>query len=343
MTRRRLAGASTAVGMLLAAVAVAFVVQRLASNWDDVTDALAGARPGWIAGAAVLAVAGMTAIAVPWRRALRAVGGDLDMGQVVARYYLGELGKYLPGGVWPVVGRGELARRAGVPRVAAYASVGLSLVALYLAAMLLAVAGTPAILGGQRGEDADRYLWILLLLPVGVGVLHHGVLDRLRRLGEKVLRRQLVAEIPPWRESLVLVACYLPSWLLVGTSTWAIARGLGQDVGWWDVAPAAVLSWIVGFLLVPVPGGVGVREAAFAAAAGALDPGVAAAVAVVARVLFVAADGGGALVASAWLARHPAPVAVAPGEAGEADEGAAADAPADAAAPAAEASALPPP
>jgi hypothetical protein len=317
--RRRLAGASTAVGVLLAGLAVAFVGQRLASNWDDVTDAIGGARPGWIAVAAVLAATGMTAIAVPWRRALRAVGGDLAMRQVVARYYLGELGKYLPGGVWPVLGRGELARRAGVPRVAAYASVGLSLAALYLAAMLLTVAGSPAILAGQRGEDAGRYLWTLVLLPVGVGVLHHAVLDRLRRIGEKVLRREIVAEIPPWRESLALVACYIPSWLLIGSATWAIARGLGQDVGWWDVAPAAVLSWIVGFLLVPVPGGVGVREATFAAAAGSLDPGVAAAVAVVARVLFVAVDSGGALVASAWLARRPPPPT---GGAGGVDAGA---------------------
>lgn len=306
MTRRSLAGASTAVGVLLAGLAVAFVGQRLASNWDDVTDALAEARPAWIAGAVVLAVAGMTAIAVPWRRALRSVGGDLAMSQTVARYYLGELGKYLPGGVWPVLGRGELARRAGVPRVAAYGSVALSLVALYLAAMLLAVAGAPAILGGDGGDDAGRYVWILALLPVGVGLLHHAVLERLRRAGEKLLRREIKAEIPPWRDSLALVACYVPSWLFIGTATWAIARGLGQDVGWWDVAPAAILSWIVGFLLVPVPGGVGVREAAFAAAAGTLDPGVAAAVGVVARVIFVAVDGFGALLASAWLARHPA-------------------------------------
>ncbi len=305
--RRRLAGATTAVGVLLAGVAVAFVGQRLASNWDDVTDALSGARPAWIVGAAVLAVAGMTAIAVPWRRALRSVGGDLPMNETIARYYLGEVGKYLPGGVWPVLGRGELARRAGVARVAAYGSVALSLVALYLAAMLLAVAGAPAILGGDGGDgggDAGKYVWILALLPIGVALLHHAVLERLRRAGEKLLRREIRAEIPPWRDSLTLVACYVPAWLFIGTATWAVARGLGQDVGWWDVAPAAILSWIVGFLLVPVPGGVGVREAAFAAAAGTLDPGVAAAVGVVARVMFVAVDGGGALIASAWLARR---------------------------------------
>ena len=303
--RRRLTGASTAIGVVLAAVAVAFVGQRLAGDWDEVTDALGDARPGWIVAAGVLAAAGMTAIALPWRRALHLLGGDLDHPGTIARYYLGELGKYLPGGVWPVVGRGELARRGGVARVAAYGSVALSLAALYLAAMFLAVAGAPFILTSDRGAgDAGKYLWALALLPVGLALLHHAVLERVRSLGERVLKRPIAAEIPRWHQSLALVACYIPAWLLIGTATWAVARGFGQDVGWLDVAPAAVLSWIVGFVLVPVPGGVGVREAAFLAAAGSLDPGVGAAVAVVARILFVLVDVVGALSASAWLARH---------------------------------------
>jgi uncharacterized membrane protein YbhN (UPF0104 family) len=243
----------------------------------------------------------MTAIAIPWRRALRLLGGDLSYPETVARYYLGELGKYLPGGVWPVVGRGELARRGGVARGAAYGSVALSLAALYLAAMFLAVGGAPAIVSG--GDDAGRYLWALALLPLGLVALHHAVLERGRRLGERMLRRSITVEIPRWKDSLGLIACYVPAWLAIGTATWAVARGLGQDVGWFDVAPAAILSWIVGFVLVPVPGGVGVREAAFIAAAGNLDPGVAAAVAIVARVMFIATDALGALLSSLWLAR----------------------------------------
>lgn len=292
---------------MLAGVALAFVGQRMASNWDDVTDSLSEAQPAWIVAAAVLAAVGMAAIAVPWRRALHLLGGELTQADTIARYFLGELGKYLPGGLWPVVGRGELARRAGVARLAAYGSVALSLAALYLAAMFLAVAGAPAILASDRdggGSDATRYLWALALLPVGLILLHHAVLARLRSLGETLLRRTISAEVPRWRDSLTLVACYVPAWLLIGTATWAIARGLGQDVGWLDVAPAAILSWIVGFVLVPVPGGVGVREAAFVAAAGALAPGVAAAVAVVARLVFIAVDTSGALAASAWLAHH---------------------------------------
>jgi glycosyltransferase 2 family protein len=298
----RLAKASTAVGALLALLAGFFVVRTLSRNWDEVRTALEQADVLVIVGAFLLAVAGMTAIAFPWRRALRLLGGDLSYPEVVARYYLGEIGKYLPGGVWPVVGRGELAARAGVARGPAYGSVALSLGSLYLAAMLVVLVGAPAILAGaDTGGDRGRYMWVLALLPLGLVVLHPRVLERLRGLAEKLLRRPIEATIPPWHQSLTLVACYVPAWLLIGTATWAVARGLGQDVSWLDVAPAAVLSWVVGFVLVPVPGGVGVREAAFIAAAGSLDPGVDAAIALVARVLFVLVDAGGAMAAVAWL------------------------------------------
>lgn len=303
------ARASTAVGALLAVLAGFFVVRALTREWDDVREALESANGLWIVGALFLAAAGMTAIAFPWRRALRLLGAGLSYPEIVARYYLGEIGKYLPGGVWPVVGRGELAARAGVARGAAYSSVALSLGALYLAAMLVAVGGAPAILdaaeGNGPGDDGPgRYLWVLVLLPLGLVTLHPQVLGRLRKLAERILHRPIEASIPPWGQSLVLVGCYIPAWLLIGTATWAVARGLGQDVGWFEIAPAAVLSWVVGFVLVPVPGGVGVREAAFVAAAGSLDVGVGAAVALLARVLFVVVDAGGALAAAAWLGRQ---------------------------------------
>lgn len=298
--RRPLAGVSTVVGLALALVAVFFVVRLVARDWDEVRASLTHADAAWMVLAVVLAVLGMTGIALPWRRALQMLGSDLTRASVVSRYYVGEIGKYVPGGIWPVVGRGELAVRGGVPRAAAYGSVALSLAALYLSAMFLVLASVPWMVtnGGSRG-----YLWVLVILPLGVVGLHPRLLVRARGMLQRVLRRRLDLTIPRWRDSLALVALYLPAWVLIGSATWAVARGLGQDAGWFDIAPAAVLSWIVGFVLVPVPGGVGVREVTFVAAATSLDPGVGAAVALVARLLFVLVDSLGFASASAWLAR----------------------------------------
>lgn len=302
---------STAIGVVVALGAAAFVGRALLRDREEIGDALQDATLGWLALAVVLAAVGMVAIAVPWRRAIRLLGDDLPMAQVVGRYFVGEIGKYLPGGVWPILGRGELAVRWGVRRAAAYGSVLLSLLALYLAAMFVVVAGLPVLLGG---DDGSGPVAVLALLPLGLVALHPSALRAVIRLGERLIRRPVDLVVPAWAASVALVARYVPAWLAIGGATWAVARSLDPSAGVLEVGAAAVLSWLVGFVLVPVPGGIGVREAAFVAAAGSLDPGIAAAVAVAARAIFVAVDALGGLIGSAALRRPIGLVAAPPDE-----------------------------
>ena len=302
--RGRAKAASGLVGLLIGGLAAAFVVRALLRDREAIGDALADASLGWVALGLALAGLGMTAIALPWSRALALLGAHLPTAQLVARYYVGEIGKYLPGGVWPVLGRGELARRHGVGRAAAYGSVALSLVALYLAALLVVVAGLPVLLAGGDGTGP---IAVVLLLPLGLGALHPAVLTWGVGVLQRVTRRQLDLPVPAWRASVGLVARYVPSWLCIATATWAVARSLDPAAPLAEVGVAAVLSWVVGFVLVPVPGGVGVREAVFVAAAGSLEPGIAAATAVAARLLFVVVDAGGAAVGALALRSGPGP------------------------------------
>jgi uncharacterized membrane protein YbhN (UPF0104 family) len=280
-----------------------FVVRAIADQWTSVRSSLADAEPAWLVLAVVVAALGMLAVALPWKRALALVGIEAGWRACVTWYFVGEIGKYVPGGIWPVVGRAELARRGGHPRSGAYASVALSLGALYLADMLLVALLLPL----RFLDDASGSLWVLLLLPIGLALLHHRPLGWFVELAEKAMKRKLTVRIPPWSESLKLIACYLPAWVLIGTATWCVARAFDPDVSWLTIAPAAMLSWVIGFVLVPVPGGVGVREAAFVAlVGGALPSGVRATIAVVARLVFMLVDAAGALIGGAVVRRWDA-------------------------------------
>lgn len=289
--RRGAIGLSTALGVLLGLVAVGFVVRALVSEWSQVREALASASLVWLAAAMVLAACAMASIALYWRYALRLLGVECRPRRVVAWYFVGEVGKYLPGGVWSVLGRAELARRGGVPRSRAYASVALSLAGLYLAGMFVAAGFLPfALTGGGR---LNPWMLFLLALPIGLAALHHRVLERLAVLARRITGRALPLEVPAWRHSIVLVARYLPSWLLIGGATYAVSRSLTPDVSFSRVVFASVLSWVAGFLAVPVPAGAGVREAVFLAASG-LPAALAATAAVATRVLFIVVDATGA-------------------------------------------------
>jgi uncharacterized membrane protein YbhN (UPF0104 family) len=288
---------ATVVGAAVALVCGWFVARRLVDDWPEARKAIESASLGWLVVAVALAASGMIAIAVGWVAVLERLGHPHARARVVRWYFAGEIGKYVPGGVWPVVGRAELARRGGLPRAAAYTSVGLSLGLLYLAAAVLACVLLPF------GLDAGGpVLLVLLLAPVGLGCLHPAVTRQAESLAARVRHRPVDVDVPAFGAAVGLVARYLPAWLLIGGATWAVARALDPDAPLARVLFATTVSWLAGFVAVPVPGGVGVREAVFVGLTGPLG-GVATATAVLARVIFVAVDAVGAAVSAAWRPR----------------------------------------
>ncbi len=297
------------VGIVMGLGAVGFVARTLIHEWPRVSDEIADAQIGWLVLGVACAIGGMTSIGWGWRGVMKVLGVDAPLRRVIPWYYVGELGKYLPGGVWPVLGRGELARRGGVPRSRAYASVAMSLGILYLAAMFVAAAFLPFALTGSGGFSP--WMLCLLALPVGVVILHHDVLGRLVALVSRLTGRTIDVEIPRWKDSLLLVLRYVPTWLLIGTGTWAVARSVTADLEYPRVMFATVLSWTVGFLAVPVPSGAGIREAVLYAASG-LTRSQAVFAAVTARLIFVVVDVGGAAVCAPIVRRMRGGATVAP-------------------------------
>jgi uncharacterized membrane protein YbhN (UPF0104 family) len=132
-------------------------------------------------------------------------------------------------------------------------------------------------------------------------VLHPRALGAALKGVSKAARRDVSMPVPDYRTMLRLLAGYVPAWLAIGTATWAITRSLDPHAPFGNIFAAAVISWIVGFLLVPVPGGVGVREGAFTALVTTLPKGVAAASAILARVAFMLVDGLGAVLTPVLL------------------------------------------
>lgn len=317
-TGRRAVAASALVGAAVGLTCAGFVAQRMVSQWAEVRDAVAGASPGWLVAAVALAGAAMTWIAACWQRAMRMLGAEPSRRRSIAWYYAGEIGKYVPGGVWPVLGRGELARRGGVPRRRAYPSVGLSLAALYLAGLAVAAALVPLDLAEQ--SESPGALALLVLLPVGLAALHPRVLRLTRRLLVRVTGRGADVAVPPWRDTVGLVASYVPAWLLIWAATWCTARALVPDPPLLRIGIAATLSWVAGFVAVPVPAGAGVREAVFVAACG-LPAGVGATVAVGSRLAFLLVDVGGAALTAPWHRRPRVDRTTGPGPAGAGSTG----------------------
>ncbi|MEJ7585301.1 MAG: lysylphosphatidylglycerol synthase transmembrane domain-containing protein [Acidimicrobiales bacterium] len=306
-TRRQvLLRLSTVLGVVLAVAGGAFVAGRIADGWSESKDVIAEAEWGWLVMAFVLASVGMASVGFVWRRVIAALGGRATRREIFVWYQIGQLGKYVPGGLWPMVGRSEMATRGGVRRSIAYNSVALSMGSTYLCATLVCAALLPAVI--VTSDSSGTSLWLFALVPVGLAALHPAVLRRVFALAERALGKGEPQQVPPWRTSVTLVLRHTLSWLCIGLSTWFVAYTFDPEAPLLRIVFAGVLSWVTGFLVIFVPGGLGVREAAFVAAAGsALSPETAATVAVVSRLVFMSADALGAAAAAPLARRLPVP------------------------------------
>ncbi len=105
------------LGFVLAAIglAIAAVVRDRAGFADAV------GRVGLLrSSVALLAViAGLLASAQVWRAAMASFGARLTTADAGRMFFLTQVGKYLPGSVWPLLAQMELARRRGMPRALA--------------------------------------------------------------------------------------------------------------------------------------------------------------------------------------------------------------------------------
>lgn len=300
------------VRWLFVAVAVGLGVWAVVGQWHDVRTSLAGLGPWVLIGATAAVVGALLASMMSWRALLAALGSPLPVRASARIFFVGQLGKYLPGSVWPVLAQMELATAHRVPRRRSGTASVLTMLVALLAGLLIALATLPFV-----SHVATGYRWAFLAVPVLVACLHPKVLNPLLTRLLRLVRR------PPLEQPLTSAAVAralgwaVVSWALFGLHVWLLAVRLGAPEGRTLVLALGgfAFAWCVGFLVVLAPAGAGVRDVlVIAVLAGVLGTGGATAVALVSRVLMSVGDLVTAGVA-AWSGRRgAAPAAPAPAE-----------------------------
>jgi glycosyltransferase 2 family protein len=250
-----------AAGALLVGLAVRSVVV----NWQTLRD-----QPiewhistWWILASVLVVFAAYAVLIEAWRRVVLSMGERLAFFQAMRIWFLASLGKYVPGKVWAVAGAAILAQRAGVDPSAAVAGA-LVLQALALSSGAVAVALTARDAFQAVGPGVlPLGLAVVALSLAGIFVLaSQPLLDRISRI--------LPASLPRLRAIApgMLVAAFLANvfaWGAYGAALIFLARGLLPDLHL--SLPQAIgvftCSYLVGFIALFAPGGLGPRESVF--------------------------------------------------------------------------------
>jgi hypothetical protein len=275
-------------------VRIGFVVVALggagyavARDWGVILAALHRLPIANVLAAVVVNVVYLACTLASWRAVLADLGSRLPLRVAFELFFVSQLGKYVPGGVWHMVAVTELGLDRAIPRrrslsamvVATLVAIATGLVA---AAPLLVLAGRPI---PDRG-------WLWLALPVALGLLVPGVLNRILALATRLLRQEPPEHPMTARGTAAAVGWALAGWVVVGVQVWLLGLGLGLSrSSLLTVIGAYAVAWIAGFVVVVAPAGLGPRELVLGVVlAGALPAGSAVVLVLVTRVVQTVVD-----------------------------------------------------
>jgi len=260
----------TALKLLIVAVVLWAVRSTIATALDELSQGRFewNIDPLWLLAAAALYLLGLLPAGMFWHRVLLVMGQDARLTETLRAYYIGHLGKYVPGKAMVVVIRAGLIRSHRVNTSVAAVSVffetlTMMAVGAFISAAILVYRETAA---GFRDQSLLFWLAVALMIAAGmptvppifkrlvrlagVGKSDPSTAEKLDKLGYRTLAFGWI--------------CMTLVWGLLGLSLWAVLNAMGvadaHPLGQLHLYTAGVsLAMVAGFLSL-IPGGLGVRD-----------------------------------------------------------------------------------
>ena len=250
--------------LLIVALVIWWIVATFRDAFAELAEHQWHVEPQWLVASGGFYLLGLLPSAFYWRHVLLVMGQRAGVMETVRAYYIGHLGKYVPGKAMVVVLRAGLIRSHRVDTTLAAASVFLETLTMMacgsaMAAVLLAIR--------FRGNSLLLTVSLALLLVAGIPTMP----SVFRWLAGKLLRGKMNEQVRAGLANVTYGTLALgwlatgAGWVLLALSLWAVLRGVGGPsvdlLCEIDRYLAAVTLAVVAGFLSMIPGGAVVREA----------------------------------------------------------------------------------
>ena len=270
---------------------VFFIGKTVVTDWQAVRSYEWRIQPIFLLFSCIGFLAAFSFLVWIWRSVLTAFGYPISYREAWSIYFIGNLGRYIPGKIWTVAGVAYMAGKSGVPAViagtAAVCAQAYSILSSFVFFVLFFILRNQVFSG-------VTFLWTLPVPFVLIVVFL--IPDNLERALNFVLIRfgkeQITLNIST-AAALKITMFYLASWILFGVSFWFVVSSVAGQ-GLFNplyLSGAFAVSYIIGYLAFFAPGGIGVREGMLSLLlAGTISTGVAAVLAVVLRLIITVVE-----------------------------------------------------
>jgi hypothetical protein len=215
-------------------------------------------REGWLLAALGFAGLYLVGQAVVWRQLVVELVTPIPWGIALRTWMLSNMGRYLPGSVWHLVGRVMIGEAAGVQKSSGALGVVLEQALQLLSALLIVGASLPF---WQSDSIVGQYAWVAWFVPLGLIAIHPRLFFPILNTALRKIGRAPLPDTLSYISLLRYTLYYCGVHLCNGLALLAVVVALGQPL---STAPvvlgAALFAWTLGYLMILAPGGLGVRE-----------------------------------------------------------------------------------
>ena len=238
-----------------------FLGGSLISNWNRLDIDLSHINYVFIALSLLFFSLAWVAAALSWGYIIKKLEQSLDYSSAIKLWTWSQSARYIPGSVWQVVGRVYMGEKKGLGKGKTLASIAIETSNLIISSLIVFALSLPF---WPTLEGFKSYYPFLFGGFMVFGFLHPKVFNTTTNFFVRRLDKGEKDHSYAFSEIITMLVPYLGVWLIFGLGFFFLILSL-KEVGLAYVAIATgtfALSWVVGFLFVIAPGGLGAREVA---------------------------------------------------------------------------------
>ncbi len=248
-------------GVALSAVILWFMIKSFVENWADIEPYLNNLKISWFVVSIIIYAVAFLGTGLNWSKLLYEMDQTITVTDYLNIHMVSALARYIPGGIWNIVGKAYMCTEKKVDKGATTVSMVLEYVFQIVSSALFILFFIPVVLEQYIGKTGIVLLIIaivaaVILMPWGIN------------LGIRIVSKMMKSDY----ESIHLERGYIYKVLIRYVVVWLIT-GIGLIILMYSFTDITArqslylvlsypLSWVVGFLS-PSPNGMGVREGVF--------------------------------------------------------------------------------
>ena len=247
-----------AVGLLAGLLILWFMGKDIVCNWEDIVPYLTNMRVPLFLVSILLYGLAFLFTGYNWTWLLWKMEAGPGRREYLNAHMVSALARYIPGGIWSIVGKAYLCNKKGVSKQATTVSIILEYVFQIVSSGLFFVALIPFLF--QRGKNTWLSIGCLLAAAAVLILLPFCI-----NLGIRILSKVMKKDCGDIRLKPVFVyqvlLRYVGAWLVTGVGLLVLMSAFSDFDGLQGIylVLSYPVSWVVGFLS-PSPNGMGIRE-----------------------------------------------------------------------------------